>query len=148
VLDEPTEDLAGRIRIVIGRLGRRLRLTHAGNDISPSQLEVLGTLVRRGSLRLAELAEIEGMNPTMLSRVASKLEEAGRVARAQDPCDGRVVHLAATEDGRQLYQLIIAERTDALLVGLGQLSEAERSMLGEALGVLESLAETLKRRPQ
>jgi DNA-binding MarR family transcriptional regulator len=84
----------------------------------------------------------------MLSRVASKLEEAGRVARAQDPCDGRVVHLAATEDGRQLYQLIIAERTDALLVGLGQLSEAERSMLGEALGVLESLAETLKRRPQ
>ncbi len=146
MLDEPTEaDLAGRTRIVIGRLGRRLRLTHVGNEISPSQLEVLGMLVRRGRLRLADLAEIAGMNPTMLSRVASKLEEAGWVVRAQDPCDGRVVHLAATEDGRHLYQVIITERTDALLVGLGQLSEAERATLSAALGVLESLAEALKR---
>jgi len=50
----------------------------------PSQYEVLVTIVGRGPLRHAELAVLEGINPTMLSRIVGKLESAGLVARTQD----------------------------------------------------------------
>jgi DNA-binding MarR family transcriptional regulator len=141
-------DFAGRTRTVIGQLGRRLRLTHSDRDLSPSQHEVLGTIVRRGPLRLSELSAIEGLNPTTLSRVAGKLDARGLVTRTQDPHDGRVAHLDATQVGRELYDAIRSKRTDALRLAFRQLSEDERRTLTEALPVLESLAEALKRQPR
>ena len=141
-------DIAGRLRTVIARLGRRLRMTHADGDLSPSQHEVLATIVRRGPLRLSELATIEGLNPTMLSRIAGKLESADLVTRTQDPGDGRVAHLEATGAGRKLYEEIRSERTDALMLAFDHLSHDERSTLIAAMPVLESLAEMLKHRPR
>jgi DNA-binding MarR family transcriptional regulator len=143
-LDEAAADAAVRMRTVIGQLSRYLRLAHTNKDLSPSQYEVLGTIVRRGPLRMSELATVEGINPTMLSRIASKLEGAGLVVRTQDARDGRVAHLEATRSGRDLYSEIRAERTDALLLALGQLSEEERRALVGALPLLESLADSLK----
>jgi DNA-binding MarR family transcriptional regulator len=109
---------------------------------------VLGTIVRRGPLRLSELSAIEGLNPTTLSRVAGKLDARGLVTRTQDPHDGRVAHLDATQVGRELYDAIRSKRTDALRLAFRQLSEDERRTLTEALPVLESLAEALKRQPR
>ena len=60
------------------------------------------TIVAQGPLRLADLALMEGLNPTMLSRIAGKLEAAGLVDRVADTGDGRVVHLAASPEGRDL----------------------------------------------
>ena len=82
-------------------LGRSLRLTHADQNLSPSQRDVLGTVVRRGPVGLSELASIEGLNPTMLSRIAAKLEGAGLIVRAPDRKDGRAASLAATDAGTE-----------------------------------------------
>ena len=139
-------DLAGRTRSVVARLGRRLRQTKAGHDLTPSQYEVLVTVVRRGPLRLSELATVEGLNPTMLSRMAAKLEAAGLVTRSQDPSDGRVAHIACTEAGSALFEQIRDERAAALGVVLDQLSETDRRDLAKALPVLEHLADMLKDR--
>jgi len=138
-------DLAVRIRTAVGRLGRGLRLTHADKNLSPSQRDVLGTIARRGSIGLSELATLEGLNPTMLSRIVGKLELAGLVVRTQDPRDARAAQVTATDAGHEAHEQIRAERTDALLLALGQLSEDERDSLGAALGALESLAEALRR---
>jgi DNA-binding HxlR family transcriptional regulator len=54
------------------------------SSLSPSQREVLSTIVRRGPLRLSELAAEEGLNPTMLSRIVTNLEAAKLVARRPD----------------------------------------------------------------
>ncbi|HUZ19490.1 MAG TPA: MarR family transcriptional regulator [Acidimicrobiales bacterium] len=147
-VEADTLDVAGRLRTVLGQLGRRLRLTRTGAELSPSQHEVLGTIVRRGPLRLSALAEAEGLNPTMLSRIARKLEGAGLVARTPDARDGRVVHLAATEAGRDLYEEIRTERTGALVAALSGLSAQERRALAAALPVLESLADALRPAPR
>lgn len=141
--DTAGTEAAVRLRTAIGRLGRSLRLTRTGSELSPSQHEVLGTIVRRGPLRLSELAAIEGINPTMLSRIVGKLEAAGYVAKAPDPVDGRVVHLRSTEEGGALFGRIRRERTDALLVALDRLPAGDRSTLTEALPVLEELAQIL-----
>jgi DNA-binding MarR family transcriptional regulator len=81
----------------------------------------------------------------MLSRVVGKLEAFTLITRAPDPVDGRVVHLEATPAGRALYLEIRSARTEALGSALRQLSAREREALGDALPVLETLIETLRR---
>jgi len=69
------------MRSVIGRLGRGLRQPLAGSELSPSQYEVLATITIRERVRLSDLATIEGLNPTLLSRIVGKLEAAELVTR-------------------------------------------------------------------
>ena len=140
--EDPTE-FASKLRRAIGRLNRRLRQTRAGAQLSPSQYEVLATIVGRGPLRHADLALIEGLNPTMLSRIIGKLEASGLATRLADTADGRVVHVAATKKGRDLVTRIRDERSDALKVALQVLSDDEQQRLMAALPVLESLVERL-----
>ncbi len=141
-------ELPARIRSAIGRLARAIRLTHSDDTFSPSQIDVLGTIVRRGPIGLSEVSFIEGLNPTMLSRIAGKLEAAGLIIRAQDPRDGRAAQLSATESGRMVHDRIRTERTDALLAALAQLSPAQRVALTAALPALESLTQALRRAPR
>jgi DNA-binding MarR family transcriptional regulator len=137
------EEDASRLRAVIGRLSRRLRPTLAGSGLTPSQISVLFTIVRHGPLGLAELARIEGLNPTMLSRVSAQLSEAGLIRRSADPEDRRAAFVEATAAGRRLRERIHRERTQALGAHLEHLGEEERRVLWEALPVLERLADSL-----
>jgi DNA-binding MarR family transcriptional regulator len=141
-------DLAGRMRTVIGRLARRLRHAGGHTDLSPSQYEVFGTIARRQDLRLSELATLEGINPTLLSRIVAKLESDQLVSRENDPEDRRVAHVMPTAKGRELYEQIRLERTDAVSLAIAQLSPQERRALERAVPVLEALAKSLKQHPQ
>jgi DNA-binding MarR family transcriptional regulator len=64
-------DQMARLRAVIGRLSRRLRPTSAGSELTPSETSILFTIVKLGPLGLSEVAEIESVNPTMLSRITA-----------------------------------------------------------------------------
>lgn len=141
-------DTAERLRAAVGRLGRSLRLTHVDGNLSPSQREVLSTIVRRGPIRLSDVALNEGLNPTMVSRIVSNLEAAKLVTRLSDGADGRVVHLTATEAGRALWQEIRNERTDAVLHAIGRLSKEQQAELVRAVPVIEALVEVMKERTQ
>jgi len=143
-----TDADAATLRSTVGRLTRYLRLTHKNSDLSPSQREVLFSVVRHGSLRLSELAAKEGINPTMLSRIVAKLEAAQLATRTPDPVDARVVHLAATEQGVALWREIQSERTDALRFALGRLDPAQQKILHDALPVLEAIVNELKDRSE
>jgi DNA-binding MarR family transcriptional regulator len=141
-------EAAERLRRAVGRLGRALRLSNANRSLSPSQREVLSTIARQGPVRLSEVAAEEGLNPTMLSRIVTKLETAKLVTRTSDEIDARVVHLATTEAGQALWQEMRNERTDALLFALDKLSADERRVVLDALPVIESLEESLRNRNQ
>jgi DNA-binding MarR family transcriptional regulator len=141
-----TVEVADRLRAAVARLSRSLRLTHADGNLSPSQREVLFTITRRGPLRLSELAASEGLNPTMVSRIVSHLENAQLVTRSPDGTDARVVHLESTDAGRALCQEMRNERTDALLFALEKLSARQRRELTDVLPTLDALVETLRGR--
>lgn len=134
---------APALRSLIGKIARRLRPTQAGAGLTPTQLSVLATVVRRGPIRPAQVAQLEGVNPTMLSRISAKLSRDGLVARRVDPQDGRAALLAATGRGRRLHRRILAERNDALGQRLQALPAAQRQRLVDALPALEALAESL-----
>jgi DNA-binding MarR family transcriptional regulator len=141
---DEAEDPAALLRAVIGRLARRLRETRAGSGLTPTQVSVLFTIVRHGPLSLAELAERESLNPTMLSRVLAGLCEAGLVQRTAASRDRRMAQASATAAGRRLRQRIHRERSEALGVHLAELEPAQRAAISAAIPALEALAERLR----
>ncbi len=137
-----------RLRAVFGRISRRLRPTAAATaaGLTPTRLSVLLHVVREGSVRLSDVAAVEGINPTMLSRVVADFAQDGLLERISDEGDRRAAWVKATPAGRKLAERMRRERTDALKVALAQLSEAEQRQIEAALPALEMLADALKGR--
>lgn len=140
-------ETTARLRGVIGRLHRRLRPTAAGTaaGLTPTRSSVLLAVARAGPVRLSELADSEGLNPTMLSRVISSLVADGLLARASDQGDRRAAWVKATAAGRRLAERMRRERTAALNLALDGLVQADRARIEKALPALEQLAEQLTR---
>ena len=138
-------ETAQRLRMVFGQLARRLRPTEAGlaADLTPTRIAVLLNTVRNGPIRLADVAEQEGLNPTLLSRTVANLAQDGLVTRTADETDRRSAWLNATPAGRELADRIRTQRTHAVQVGLEQLSLKDRKLVEAALPALEQLAQHL-----
>jgi DNA-binding MarR family transcriptional regulator len=139
-------ETAARLRAVIGRLSRRLRPTPTARaaGLTPTRISVLLTVVREGRIRLSDLADAEGINPTQLSRAIAHLAESGLIERAADEGDRRAAWLEPTADGRKLAERIRRERTDALNLALQDLTAEERERIAAAIGPLEQLADQLR----
>jgi DNA-binding MarR family transcriptional regulator len=72
-------ELVARLRAVIGRLARQLNDASTGEGLTPTQYSVLALVRTRGPLGLTELTDLEGLNPTMLSRVIRVLDDSGLI---------------------------------------------------------------------
>ncbi len=127
----------------MARLSRRLRPTEAAGSLTATEVDVLVAAERRGPIRLSDLASFAGLNPTMLSRIVPKLEEAGLIRRLGVEGDRRICRVEATTKGHRLLERIRSERNDALSKRLGEFGPAEREAVRLALPVLEELAERL-----
>jgi DNA-binding MarR family transcriptional regulator len=138
-------DLPARLRATIGTLSRRLRHTTAtSSGLTPSEISAFLTITRRGPLHLSELAEIEAVNPTMLSRITGRLCERGLITRSSDPSDRRAAVVGATSAGRRMRKRIHRERNEVLEAHLQTLSAEQREALAAALPVLERLADSVR----
>lgn len=133
-----------RLRRVIGRLARLLNAAPVSENLTPTQASVLGIVAHRGPIGMTEVAEIEGLNPTMLSRVVAKLVDDGMLTRQPDPADQRAVQLGATDTGHDVHQRIIRSRTETVARILDGLSPDVTAALHDALPALEALAEGLR----
>jgi DNA-binding MarR family transcriptional regulator len=95
---------------------------------------------------MSDLADGEGINPTMLSRTVAGMVQDGLLERSSDQGDRRAAWVASTAAGRRLAQRMRRERTIAVNQALESLSESERRGIERALPALEALAEELKGR--
>ncbi len=137
-----------RLRAAILKLGRRLRAIEVGSDLTQAEFSALATIVRRGRIRPSALAEAEGVNPTMLSRMLSRMAATGVVTRAIDPEDHRAAVLEATSEGRRRHRKLRSVRAHRLEAALREMPDAERQAVLDALPGLESLADLLGQRWQ
>ena len=141
------DDDVARLRIALARIARALDRQTRGASLTRTQSSVLGTVARLGPLRISELADIEGVNPTMLSRIVGKLEVTGLLHRSPDPDDKRAALVEATERGTELHLRLRAERTRLLAERLASLTSDDATQLLTALAPLEALAEALTEKP-
>jgi DNA-binding MarR family transcriptional regulator len=134
-----------RLRGVIGRLARQLNASSTAEGLTPSQASVLGLVVFRGPLSLSELADLEGLNPTMLSRVVGRLQELELIRRIPDPADLRSASVTSTGAGQEVDRRVKAQRASVVSECVDQLPADEQEALSAALPALEALAEALKK---
>jgi DNA-binding MarR family transcriptional regulator len=134
-----------RLRGVISRLARQLNASSTAEGLTPSQASVLGLVVFRGPLSLSELAGLEGLNPTMLSRVVGRLQELELIRRIPDPADLRSASVTATPAGQQVDRRVKAQRAAVVSECVDQLPARQQQALKAALPALEALAEALKK---
>jgi DNA-binding MarR family transcriptional regulator len=142
-------ETASTLRAVIGRLSRRLRPTPTALQagLTPTRISVLLSVSRVDGVRLSELAESEGINPTQLSRAVAELLHDGLIERSSDQGDRRAAWIKPTAKGKRLAERIRRERTDALNVALEELPVEQRRLIADALPALDELAEKLKKDP-
>jgi DNA-binding MarR family transcriptional regulator len=137
-------EMVARLRGVISRLARRLNASSTDEGLTPTQYSVLGLIAVRGPLGLTELTDLEGLNPTMLSRVVRKLDDEGLIRRQPDPADQRAVRVQVTPAGAEVHERIRTHRTQVLYACLERLPLEVTDELLRAVPMLEAVAEELK----
>src|SRR5271168_3122460 len=120
-MDDPLDDgaarastLAGELRVLIGRLRRRLREQMHLGDLTWSQVSVLAHLDREGPSTVTTLARAEGVRPQSMGATVAALEEAGLVSGTPHPADGRQIVLSLTAAAGEWIRASRAAREDWL----------------------------------
>jgi DNA-binding MarR family transcriptional regulator len=132
------QQLAADLRVVIGRMARRLR-QQAEKGVTASSLSALWSIERLGPVTLGDLAAAERVQPPTLTRIVARLEQAGLVSRKIDPSDRRVARIQLTSLGRRFVEGTRSRKTAHLAKALGSVAPEDRKVLGRAVRILEGM---------
>ncbi|WP_375502588.1 MarR family winged helix-turn-helix transcriptional regulator [uncultured Jatrophihabitans sp.] len=141
------DDDVNRLRVALGRISRTVEREVTTDGLTRTTMSLLGTLARHRTMGMGELAEIEGLNPTMASRLVGKLEDAGLVRRVPHDDDRRAVVVEITTEGTRTQNRLRRQRTTALSHWLDGLAPDEQDALLKAVPALESLAAAMRGGP-
>lgn len=136
--DEELGHLASELRVVLGRLIRRLRVQYR---FPLTQAAVLSRLDREGPQSIGELATAERVRPQSMSQTLAELEAEGFVARGPDASDGRRARIELTAEGKAALERDRAERDGWLTQEIAQFSPEDRETLRHAVDLLARLSD-------
>ena len=136
--------LASDLRVVMGRLVRRLRAEHR---FPLSHGTVLGRLDREGAQGASDLALAERVRPQSMAQIVADLQADGLIERSPDPGDGRRMLIELTEEGREALEQDRRDREGWLARAIADaLSPEEQATLARAVKLLERLTEAERTR--
>ncbi len=137
--DSDAARTASELRLVIGRLVRRLRVEHT---FSISHAAVLGRLERGGAQTASELAVAERVRPQSMAQTIAELAGEGLVTRRPDPADRRQTLIELTDAGRETLERERTRREGFLAMAIAQgLSRSEQEILARAVPLLGRIAD-------
>ncbi|EIF33546.1 transcriptional regulator [Burkholderia sp. Ch1-1] len=135
--------VAEDLRVLVGKLRRRLREESHVGDFTPSQVQVLGLLEREGPATVTALARAHGMRPQSMGETLSALRAAGLVSGTPDPNDGRQTVLSLTPAFRKKVKASRAAREDWLFRTIQtRFSAAEQKQLVIGVELLKRLIDS------
>ncbi|MEU3609608.1 MarR family transcriptional regulator [Streptomyces sp. NPDC035033] len=124
------------------RLTRRLHRIQKRHlepvGITPAQSRLLRLVAHYGDAppRMADLAARLEVVPRAVTSLVDGLEAAGRVRRAPDPANRRVVRIELTDEGRATLRELRSARRAAAEDILAPLTADQREVLGDLLTAL------------
>lgn len=130
--------LSNDLRLACMRISRRVRF-ESDREMAPHQFSVLCRLEGKPRTN-SELAEIERVSAPSMKRTTGSLVEAGFVARADDPTDGRQVILSLTPEGQRAVGRVRRHRDEWMLSRFERLTDEERDLLRRTAGILAKVA--------
>ncbi|MEU5979732.1 MarR family transcriptional regulator [Streptomyces sp. NPDC047315] len=138
-----TPDPDGLLAEQLLRLSRRLHrsqqrhLDGAGITITPAQSRLLRVLSHYDEPpRMSDLADRLEVVPRAITSLVDGLEASGRVRRAPDPKNRRVIRIELTDTGRTTLGALHAVRRAAAEDILAPLSAEQRTAFGGLLSTL------------
>ncbi len=145
---EPAIDaeIVARLRSVLSRLSRQLNRSAALEGLTPSQASALGLIAYRGPISIAEVTSLEGVNPTMMSRMVGYLDRRGLITRNQNPDDMRAGLVEATDDGHAMNERIRSQRAAVVAECLAGMPSSQQQLIIAALPALDALEAALAAR--
>jgi DNA-binding MarR family transcriptional regulator len=133
---------ARHLRIVVGRIRRRLREAYDPEELSMSQISVLTRLEKHGPASISELAVAERVRQQSVGATVSVLAERGLIERGPDPNDGRRTLVSLSSTGRASVGDKRAAGEEWLAHTLqNRFTEAEREQLISAMQLLDRLTD-------
>lgn len=103
-----------------------------GENLTPTQGQILVLLGDRGALRLSALTEALGVRAPTASDAVASLVDKKLVVRNADPTDGRAIALSLTKLGREAADRV-ADWPDFLVKAAESLDESEQRVFLRAL---------------
>jgi DNA-binding MarR family transcriptional regulator/GNAT superfamily N-acetyltransferase len=120
---------------------------YLGTSYTLAEGRVLYEIAKGDGVTAKAVGEITGLDAGYLSRIVSRLERDGAVARERSAADGRSALLRLTEHGQRVFAPF-DQRSDALVEGMiGGLSQSDRARLTEAMKEVETLLGTAANGP-
>ena len=142
-ISSPAASAAGDLRVLLGRLRRRLKEVDNTDGITASQLSVMSRLEREGPAAPGVLATAERVRPQSMGATLAALEERGLIGRRHDPADGRRQVVSLSDAGVEAIRGTRRVREEWLARALqDRYTEAERGTITEALALLERLTQS------
>lgn len=134
--------LAGELRVLLGKLKRRLREEVHPGDFTASQMSVLSRIEREGPATVTALAIAEGVRPQSLGATVAVLIAAGMVNGVPDPNDGRQTILSLSAACKEWVGVARAAREDWLFRGIQtKLAADEQETLAISIKLLSRLVD-------
>ncbi len=141
-ISEPAARAAGELRVLIGRLRRKLKELDPIDGLTPTQLSVLSRLHTDGPASPGALAAADRVRPQSMGATLAILEEQRLIERRPDPDDGRRQVVSLTEAAVEIIRGSRRLREEWLGRALQErYTEAEFQLLVQALGLLDRLIE-------
>jgi DNA-binding MarR family transcriptional regulator len=104
VISASAVQAASQVRVVFGRVKRRLKELAEQDDLTPSQSSVLSRIDKEGPASASELAAAERVRPQSMAAILAALRAADLIQRHPDPQDGRRQVVSLTTSGRHRLQ--------------------------------------------
>lgn len=137
-----TLEVARELRVLIGKLRRRLREEASAGDFTPSQAAVLLRLESDGPATVTELARAEGVRPQSMGATVAVLEAAGLLTGTPDPVDGRQTVLSLSAAALKTFKAGRAAREDWLFRTIrSKFNPREQKSLATGVELLKRLIE-------
>lgn len=115
--------------------------------LTRARLSALSVVVFAGPQSLTALAAAEGVAGPTMTRIVDGLAAAGLVERRPDDRDRRAVVIAATPAGDTLMRTAAERRISAIAAAIGTLPAVDQRRLIAAAGLLDRLADVVRRTP-
>ncbi|MCX5383181.1 MarR family winged helix-turn-helix transcriptional regulator [Streptomyces sp. NBC_00083] len=138
----PSAARGGPFSHAVSRVARLHRIA-AGRQLRsiglyPGQEFLMMYLWDAGATRQSQLIKLLELDPSTVTKMLQRLEQAGYVRRTPDPKDRRASLVEATDDGCVLHERVRDAWTELEEQTLAGLDEAERAELARLLGKVEA----------
>jgi DNA-binding MarR family transcriptional regulator len=111
--------------------------TPCGQSVTIAEAHTLMDLAAFGPMRQGELASRLQLEKSTVSRLVRQMEVDGRIRRRSDRRDGRAILIRLTRQGRAAATQIAQARQEKFARVLSAIPEDKRSMVVEAVWILE-----------